>query len=47
MTRVFDCNECGTFGKVIIKGSDLNNSDIVFCPCCGADINEEEFDEEE
>ena len=40
-TRIFDCENCGSFGKVILKSQDHSPDEIVFCPVCGADIFEE------
>jgi DNA-directed RNA polymerase subunit RPC12/RpoP len=45
-TKVFECDECGAEGKIVIKGTDIQLEDIVYCPVCSADIyEEEEFDE--
>ena len=41
-TRVFECSNCGSFGKITVKGSDSSAEDIVYCPVCSADIYEEE-----
>ena len=47
-TRLFECNECGAFGKITLKSSELDKSDIVYCPVCSADIYEDEkYDEED
>jgi hypothetical protein len=47
-TKVFECESCGAEGKIVIKGTDTQYEDIVYCPICSADIYEEEdFDEEE
>ena len=44
-TKIFECDNCGALGKIVLKG-DLTSQDIAFCPVCGADIFEpEEFDE--
>ena len=45
--RHFDCTACGAFGKVQIKSEDYEKSDIVYCPVCGADIDEEDESEVE
>ena len=46
-TKVFECEACGAEGKIVIKGTDTQIEDIVFCPVCSADIYEEEdFDDE-
>ena len=41
-TKVFECENCGALGKIVLKGSDLSAQDIAFCPVCGADISEED-----
>lgn len=47
-TRLFDCQECGAFGKITLKNDELDKSSIVCCPVCGGDITEEEdYDDEE
>jgi transcription elongation factor Elf1 len=47
-TKHFECLECNSEGKIIIKGSDTQLEDIVYCPVCSADIYEEEdYDEED
>ena len=49
LTRQFECESCGALGKVILRGDEQNSSDVVFCPCCGGDIyeDEEDFEDEE
>lgn len=49
ITRQFECGACGALGKVVLRGDDHNSADVVFCPCCGGDIYEddEDFEEEE
>jgi hypothetical protein len=47
-TRLFECTECGAFGKITLKGGDHTREEIVYCPVCSADIyEEEEVDHEE
>jgi hypothetical protein len=49
-TKVFECEECGAHGKIVVKSDDheIRYEDIVYCPVCSADIyEEEEFDEDE
>lgn len=41
-TKHFECNECGAEGKIIVKGSDTQLEDIVYCPICSGDIYEED-----
>lgn len=44
-TKYFECENCDTEGKIIIKTVDLSVEDIVYCPVCGADIYDEDEDE--
>ena len=47
-TKHFECQECNAVGKIVVKGTDHQLEDIVFCPICSADIYEEEdYDEED
>lgn len=41
-SRLFECPECGAFGKIILKSDDHEKSSIACCPVCGADITEDE-----
>lgn len=41
----FDCDECGSHGKITFKEGDYHTSDVAYCPFCGADIYEPEEDE--
>ena len=43
-TKLFDCSQCGAYGKITVKGNEHQASDIVYCPVCSADIYEEEDD---
>jgi transcription elongation factor Elf1 len=44
----FECDHCGSDGKITIKGDEIVLSDIVYCPVCGGDIYEDEdFNEDE
>jgi hypothetical protein len=46
--KYFDCESCGSHGKISFKVDDLQSTDVVYCPFCGGDIYEEEdFEEEE
>jgi hypothetical protein len=46
-TKHFECEECGSQGKILVKGNDTRLEDIVFCPVCSADIYEEDdYDED-
>ena len=42
VTKQFDCSECKSFGKVILRGDEIEEQDIVFCPVCGRDIYEDD-----
>lgn len=46
-SRLFECDSCGAFGKILLKGDELEKSDIAFCPVCSADISEDEKIEED
>lgn len=48
-TKQFECEECGAFGKIVIRGDEIRKEDIAFCPCCGRDIydDEEDFEDDE
>lgn len=40
--KQFNCDHCGTEGKISIRGTDIQFEDIVYCPVCSSDIYEEE-----
>jgi len=44
-TKYFHCDNCESTGKVTVKTNDVTIEDIVFCPVCGADIFEEDEDD--
>lgn len=46
-SRLFECVECGAFGKIMLKSDDHDKSSIVCCPVCAADITEDEKYEDE
>lgn len=46
-TRLFECSECGVFGKIVLKGNEHEKEEIVYCPVCSADIYEDEKFEDE
>lgn len=47
-SRLFECVECDSYGKITLKGTDQSVDAIACCPVCGADISQvEEFDEDE
>ena len=45
-TKHFECQECGAYGKIILK-SEERLEDIVYCPVCSGDIYEEDDEEHE
>lgn len=45
-TKHFECDECGTRGKITLR-SDHEVEECVYCPVCSADIYEEEEDVED
>lgn len=47
VVKSFECEECGALGKITIRGSEVEEEDIVFCPVCGHEIFEDEEDEDE
>lgn len=44
-TRLFECENCGAFGKIALKGDEHGKEDIVYCPVCSADIYEEDCED--
>ena len=47
VTKQFECENCEAVGKIVLRGNDLEKDDIVFCPCCGHDIYEDDDDIDE
>ena len=45
--RYFECDNCESKGKIILKGEDHSTSDIVYCPVCGSDIYEDDDEDED
>lgn len=46
-TRLFECSECGAYGKITLKGNDHETDAIVYCPVCSADISEvDDYDDD-
>ena len=41
VVKQFTCEHCGAEGKIVIKGTDLQFEDVVYCPVCAGDIYEE------
>ena len=46
-TKHYDCENCGSSGKIVVKGGDYKYEDIVFCPVCGHDIYDEELEDDD
>ena len=46
-SKTFECLSCDTEGRIVVKTSDVQLRDIVYCPVCGADIFEEDESEED
>lgn len=48
-SRLFECSECGAYGKITLKGDEYEASDIENCPICGSDISqvEDDYDDED
>jgi len=47
-SRLFECQSCMSFGKIILKGSDADIDSIAYCPTCGADISRvDDYEEDE
>lgn len=47
VSKVFECQTCDTIGKIVIKTPDISLSEVVYCPVCGADIFEEDDQDED
>lgn len=45
--KLFDCPHCQSYGKICLKGPEADIESITLCPCCGADITIEGWDEAE
>lgn len=46
-TKLFECTNCDSHGKITVKTNDVTVEEIVYCPVCGADIFDEEDDYDE
>jgi alkyl hydroperoxide reductase subunit AhpF len=46
-TKLFECDSCGAFGKINVKGEEYNKTDIAYCPVCGSDISSPDDCEED
>jgi Zn finger protein HypA/HybF involved in hydrogenase expression len=47
ISRTFECQNCDTVGKIVIKSADIQLSDVTYCPVCGSDIYEEDDQDED
>lgn len=45
ITKIFECEECQTVGKIQVEAESVLFSDLVYCPVCGSDIFEEDYDD--
>lgn len=45
-SKTFECPSCETEGKIVVRTEDVQLRDIVYCPVCGADILDDESDED-
>lgn len=41
-SKTFTCEHCDLEAKISTKMEDVDTSDFVYCPRCGADIYEED-----
>ena len=41
----FVCDNCDSHGKITVKTNEITVEDIVYCPVCGSDIQEDDYDE--
>ena len=47
-SRLFECTDCNSYGKITLKGTEQDVDAIVCCPVCGADISDtEEYEDDE
>jgi hypothetical protein len=44
VSKTFECQNCESEGKIVIKGDDVTLADISVCPVCGSSIFEEDDD---
>jgi len=48
ISRLFECESCGAYGKITLKDNEHSTEDVVYCPVCSADITQvEEYEDEE
>lgn len=41
VNKLFDCADCGAYGKITLKGDEFEAEDINTCPCCGSGLDHE------
>ena len=46
-TMLFECNDCGAYGKITLMSTDHSITDITVCPVCAADITNVDEDAED
>jgi rubredoxin len=46
-TMLFECPDCGAYGKITLMSTDHNINDITVCPVCAADITNVDEDAED
>ena len=46
-TKHFDCDNCGSHGKIVYKQDEYAPNEVAFCPFCGGDIYEQEDEVDE
>jgi len=44
VSKTFECKNCESEGKILIKNDDISLADISVCPVCGESIYEEDDD---
>jgi hypothetical protein len=47
IVKIFTCEECRAAGKIVLKDEIHEYEDILYCPTCGYNIQDEDDKEEE